>query len=87
MASSDDKLKESLQKKSLAEIEIMLSATKKKISDEKDLMKLSRLNAELRTLQEMRDKKMVASGPQIRKTTTSVKPSLKSFDDYLKSKK
>jgi hypothetical protein len=87
MAASDDKMKESLQKKSLMEIETMLATVRQKISAEKDLMKLSRLNSELRVLQEVRDKKMISGGSQIRRSTQSTKQDLKSFDDYVKSKK
>jgi uncharacterized coiled-coil protein SlyX len=87
MANQDATLKDALQKKSLPEIEAMLAATRKKISEEKDLMKLSRLNSDLSALQEIRDKKIGTSGRQIRKPATASKPALKSFDDYVKSKK
>lgn len=85
MASSNDKFKESLERKSLAEIEQMLFGTRGQISAEKDLMKLSRLNSELRVLQEVRNQKMASQ--QIRRSSSTEKPALKSFDDYMNSKK
>lgn len=86
MSGSDTKFKETLQKKSLPEIEAMLLAIKKMINGEKDLVKLSLLNAELSALLEIRDKKLSASGHHLHKSSTTAKPELKSFDDFIKSK-
>ena len=81
-------LKEQLQKKSLFEVETMILEQKRIISTEKDLTKLHRLNMDLSVMQEVRGQKQRESGRTIRINTGSTrKPVLKSFDDYVKSKK
>ena len=80
--------KEQLQKRSLIEIEALLIEQKRKISAEKDLATLHRLTSELSQIQEIRDQKQRESGHMIRKNAKSPdKPELKTFDDYVKSKK
>ena len=84
----NDKLKEQLQKKTLLEIEGMIYDQKRKMSEERDLMKLQKLSSDLSVMQEVHDQKQRASGRLIPKTVKpSVKPELKSYDDYVKSKK
>ena len=88
MSSEKEKLKETWQKKSLLELESMISEQKRKISLEKDLMSLSHLSTELSAMQELHDQKMLSSGRLVQKGhTPNAKPELKSFDDYVKSKK
>ena len=80
--------KELLEKKSLLEIESMIMDHKKKMSMEKDLLTLSRLSTELSILHEVRDSKQRASGRMVSKgVKPAAKPELKSYDDYVKSKK
>ena len=81
-------LKEQLQKKTLFEVETMIIDQKGFISAEKDFTKLHRLNVDLVIMQEVRDQKQRESGRTIRKNPgPAAKPVLKSFDDYVKSKK
>ena len=88
MSGAKDTFKEQLQKKSLMEIENMIFDRKQKIGAEKDLLTLSRLSSELSVLQEVHGQKQRGSGRAIRQNIkTSEKPDLKSFDDYVKSKK
>ena len=88
MSSVTEKLKEQLHKKSLLEIESMILEQKRKMSLEKDLTSLSRLSSELSAMQEIRDQKQKESGRLVHKSAkSSAKPELKSYDDYVKSKK
>ena len=88
MSGTNDALKEQLQKKSLMEIETMMVEHKRKISAEKNLVALHRLSTELSIMQEIREQKQRESGPLIRKSAkSSGKADLKSFDDYVRSKK
>ena len=88
MAEQKGSFKELVQKKPLLEIETMIMDYKRNISKEKNLATLHRLTTELNVLQEVREQKQKDSGRLIRKnTSSSSKPELKSFDDYIKSKK
>ena len=88
MSNEKEKIKAQLQKKSLSEIEIMIIGQKRKISMERDLMTLSHLSTELSVMQEIRDQKHRESGRLVRKSAkSSAKPALKSYDDYVRSKK
>ena len=88
MSSTKEKLKETWQKKSILDLESMISEQKRKISLEKDLTALSHLSTELSAMQELHDQKMASSGRLAQKGhKTNAKPDLKSFDDYVKSKK
>ena len=85
---SSSNLKEQLQKKSLLEIETMILDLKRKMEGQSNLTALHQLNSELNVLQEIREQKLKASGRLIRSSTKSPgKPELKSYDDYVKSKK
>ena len=85
---SIEKLKEQLHKKSLIDIEAMIVEQKRKMGLEKDLITLSHLSSELSAMQEIHDQKLRESGRLVHKSTkTAGKPELKSFDDYVKSKK
>ena len=84
----NEKLKEQLQKKSLPEIEAMIAGLKRKMAEEKNLSALHQINTDLSVMQEIRDHKLRESGRIARPGVKSAeKPSLKSFDDYVKSKK
>ena len=88
MSNEKGKIKEQLHKKSLSEIEIMIIGQKRKIGLEKNLTTLSHLSTELSAMQEIRDQKQRESGRLIHKSPKSTgKPELKSYDDYVKSKK
>lgn len=88
MADEKDKFREQLLRKPLMEIESLIMGQKQKIGMEKNLMNLNRLNTELKIMQEVRDQKLRESGRHIQKTAgSSAKPVLKSYDDYVKSKK
>ena len=88
MSGEIEKFKEQTKKKTLKEIETIILEQKRKISQEKDFTTLSRLSIELTALQEIRDQKLRESGRLINKShKASDKPELKSFDDYINSKK
>ncbi|MCL2070380.1 MAG: hypothetical protein FWH19_05285 [Treponema sp.] len=88
MSAGHEKLKEQLHKKSLMEIEAIVSEQKRKMASEKDFNVLSHLSADLSVMQEIRDQKQVESGRKMHKTAQSTaKPELKSYEDYVKSKK
>jgi hypothetical protein len=78
--------KEKLKKKSLMEIEAMILEQKQKMGHEKDLKALSRLSSELAVLQDIREQKQ---GENIRLLNkgSQAKPELKSYEDYVKSKR
>ena len=87
MADGKDKLKEMLNKKTLLELEAMITEQKRKMSLEKDLTALSRLSLDLGIMQNIRDQKHRESSSLIHKSSKSTaKPELKSYDDYVKSK-
>ena len=84
----ENELKELLRKKTLMEIELMIQEHKGKIGKEKNLALLHRLSSELSIMQDVRVEKQRDSGRLIKKNTgTQAKPDLKSYDDYIKSKK
>ncbi len=87
MKNEKEKFKEQLQKKTLQEIEAAILSQKQKISAEKNLSILLKLNSELDIMQETRVQKLKVDGRLIRKNSPSAKAELKSFDDYVKSKK
>jgi oligoribonuclease (3'-5' exoribonuclease) len=88
MAGEKETLKELLQKKSLFEIETMITEQKRHMGAEKNLIALQHLSSDLSIMQAVRDQKQKESGRIIRKCTkSSEKPELKSFKDYMKSKK
>ena len=88
MSVDKEKLKEQFKKKSLVELEAMIVEQKRKMGAEKDLMTLSHLSSDLGLMQEVHDQKLKDSGRLVHKTVkTPGKPELKSYDDYLKSKK
>ena len=83
-----DDLKNLLQKKSVTDLEAMIVEQKRKIGAEKTLTTLHRLTTELGIMQEVHDHKLMESGRMIHKPVKAAeKPALKSYDDYLKSKK
>ena len=83
-----DTLKEQLQKKTLLEIESMIMDHRQKIGAEKNLATLHRLTTELSVLQDVRNQKQSESGRLVNKNVkTQTKTDLKSYDDYMKSKK
>ena len=85
---SVEKIKEQLKKKSLVELEALIHEYKRKMGQEKDLATIGRLSSELSAVQELHDQKLRESGRTVHKSTTSsAKPDLKSYDDYVKSKK
>ena len=80
--------KEQLHKKSLVDIEAMIVEQKRKMTAEKDLTVLTRLSFDLGVLHEVRDQKLKESSHFIHRSAKSPeKQDLKSFDDYVKSKK
>ena len=84
----NEKLKEQLQKKPLLEIEILITDQKRKMSEERDLIKLQKLSSDLSIMQEVHNQKQIASGRMVPKPVRPpIKPELKSYDDYVKSKK
>ena len=89
MSGEKEKMKELLHRKSLLEIETMILEQKRKIDLEKDLTTLGRLSSELSVMHEVRDQKQRESGrlAHHRGVKSPDKPELKSYDDYVKSKK
>ncbi|MCL2093739.1 MAG: hypothetical protein FWH12_06025 [Treponema sp.] len=88
MANDKDTMRALLQKKTLLEIETLMFDKKKKMEEEKNFVKLQQLSNELAILQEIREQKQKESGRLVRKTAKPAeKPQLKSYDDYVKSKK
>ena len=82
-----ENFKDSLQKKSLLDIETMIFEQKRKISLEKNLTSLHNLNSELKIMIEIHEQKQRESGRLIRKSNKPTdKPQLKSYDDYVRSK-
>ena len=83
-----ENFKESLQKKSLLDIETMIFEQKRKISLEKNLTSLHNLSTELKIMMQTHEQKQRESGRLIRKSNKpQEKPELKSYDDYVRSKK
>ena len=88
MAAEKEDIKKLWQRKSLQELEALILGQKGLIGKEKNLAILHRLNSELKAMQEVYDQKLQESGRLAPKQTkTQDKPVLKSFDDYVKSKK
>ena len=88
MPGAKETLKEILQKKSLPEVEAMITEQKRKIAGERNLTSLHRLTTELNTMQEILGQKQSENSRKLRANTKAQgKPELKSFDDYVKSKK
>ncbi|MCL2007642.1 MAG: hypothetical protein FWG77_06100 [Treponema sp.] len=88
MSNDKEILKELYKKKSLIDLEAMIVEQKRKMHNEKDLMKLSHMSMELGVMQEVRDQKE-RDGHHVHKPAAKPggKPELKSYDDYVKSKK
>ena len=87
MPGTKDEMKALLQKKSLTEIEAMISDHKRKMTAEKNLTTLHRLTTELASMKEIHAQKLKESGRLIKNPGKQTgKPDLKSFDDYVKSK-
>ena len=88
MSNEKEKIKELLHRKSLLELEAMILEQKRHINGETDLAILYRLNSELSVMQEIHEQMQRESGRLIHKSDKpSVKPELKSYEDYIKSKK
>lgn len=88
MTGGKDDFKEQLLKKTITDIDFLIIGQKQKIAKERDLMTLNRLNSDLRTMQDVRDQKLRESGRPITKAAKPTdKPDLKSYEDYVKSKK
>ena len=88
MSDGKEKMKELLHKKSLLEIEDMILEHKRHIHGETDMTTLYRLNSELSVMLEIHEQMQRESGRLIHKSDkASVKPELKSYEDFLKSKK
>ena len=87
MADTKDDLKNKLQKKSLSEIEALLFEYRGKIGKEKNLTILHRLTSELNLIKEIHEQKLKESGRLFKTVKQTAKPTLKSFEDYEKSKK
>jgi len=88
MPGGKDEFKNLLQKKSMTELEALILEQKRKIGAEKNLTTLHRLTTELGVMQEVHAQALKESGRLIHKPVKSQdKPALKSYDDYLKSKK
>ena len=88
MPAGKDELKNQLQRKSLQEIELMMTDIKAKMGAEKNLTTLHRMTSDLAIMKEVHANKLRESGRLIGKAPKSgPKQDLKSFDDYVKSKK
>ena len=88
MADQKEELKKQLQKKTLTEIETLIATQKAKMGTEKNMATLARLSSELSLMQEVHAQKLRESGRLINKNIKAgPKPQLKSFDDFVKSKK